>query len=364
MKNIVKLQERGLKMNNKVVDLFSGVGGLSLGFRMAGFQIVIANEIDEQIAEAYIKNHPDTTMINDDITKMDIKEIFKNFKDVQVVIGGPPCQGFSQKGKREILDDPRNYLFKYFYDVVNYIKPEYFVIENVPNILTAHNGIFKKEIYNLFEKIGYSLNSGILNAADYGVPQYRKRAFIIGKKCNQSIKMPKKGNETITAWDAISDLAYLNSGEGEFKSDYILPYNNEYQKRMRYKSEYLYNHIATKHNKIVLERMSYIPENGGRGDLPEEHKTKSIYSGTWGRIVKNEPSVTITTRFDTPSSGRFTHPFLNRAITVREAARLQSFPDDFVFYGSKMSQMKEVGNAVPPLLAYAIAKQIKEDMEV
>lgn len=351
-------------MNSKVVDLFSGVGGLSLGFRMAGFPIAIANEIDEQIAEAYTINHPDTIMINEDITKIDIKEIFKNFKDTEVIIGGPPCQGFSQKGKREILEDPRNYLFKYFYDVVNYIKPKYFVIENVPNILTAHNGIFKKDIYELFEKVGYSLNSEILNAADYGVPQYRKRAFIIGKKGNQAVKMPKKGNMITTAWDAISDLAYLNSGEGEFKSEYLFPYKSEYQKRMRCKSEYLYNHVATKHNKIVLERMNYIPENGGRADLPEEHKTKSIYSGTWGRITKHEPSVTITTRFDTPSSGRFTHPFLNRAITVREAARLQGFPDDFVFYGSKMSQMREVGNAVPPPVAYAIAKQIKEDMEV
>lgn len=350
-------------MLNSVIDLFSGVGGLSKGFELEGFSPVLANEIDESIAYAYKKNHPGVMMINEDITKLIIEEVFSKYIGVAVVIGGPPCQGFSQKGKRNITDDPRNYLFKYFFDVVKFIKPKYFVIENVPNILTANEGSFKKEIYKLFENIGYTLNSSILNAADYGVPQNRRRAVIIGKYGSNKVDMPIIINRKNTVWDSISDLAYLNSGEGEQISKYRILPNTEYQRKMRENSEALYNHQATRHSDIAIQRMQMIPINGSRADLPQEHLTKSIFSGTWSRINKDELSVTITTRFDTPASGRFMHPYLNRAITVREAARIQSFPDNYVFYGTKTSQMKQVGNAVPPLLAKAIAKQIRKDME-
>jgi DNA (cytosine-5-)-methyltransferase len=350
-------------MLNNIIDLFSGVGGLSKGFEWEGFSPVLANEIDESIATSYRKNHPGVTVINEDITKLKIEEVFLKYKGVCSVVGGPPCQGFSQKGKRNIIDDPRNYLFKYFFEVVNYVKPKYFVIENVPNILTANKGSFKREIYNIFENIGYTLNSNVLNASDYGVPQNRRRAIIIGKLGYEKVEMPPMCNRTTTVWDAISDLAYLNSGEGEQSSNYIFSPLTDYQRKMRGNSTILYNHQATKHSDIALKRMMLIPVNGNRSDLPKEHLTKSIFSGTWSRINKDELSVTITTRFDTPASGRFMHPFLNRAITVREAARIQSFPDDFVFYGIKTSQMQQVGNAVPPLLAKAIAKVIRKDIE-
>ena len=169
----------------------------------------------------------------------------------------------------------------------------------------------------------------------------------------------------VTIWDAISDLAYLESGEGKDTQAYKLPAESDYEKLLRGDSEVLYNHVATKHSPLALERLALIPPNAGKEVLPKEHLTKSIYSGTWTRMRKDEISVTITTRFDTPSSGKFTHPYLNRAITVREAARIQSFPDSFRFVGNKGSQMKQVGNAVPPLLAAAIAdvimKDIKED---
>ncbi|MCB4226143.1 DNA cytosine methyltransferase [Mannheimia haemolytica] len=350
-------------MTKKVIDLFAGIGGLSQGFRNEGFSIVLANEIDPDIADSYKKNHKDTIMINEDIQKLDIPNVFAKYNDIDVIIGGPPCQGFSQKGSRKLLDDPRNFLFRNFYESVKFIKPKYFVIENVPTILTAKNGMFKNEIYKLFEEIGYKLNSDVLSAYDFGVPQLRKRAILIGRKGQYSLDMPKPNSKKITSWEAISDLAYLNSGEGEFISDYKNKPLNEYQKTLRGNENKLYNHEVTKHSSLALERMKLIPENGDKSDLPNEHRTKSIYSGTWGRIIKDKPSVTITTRFDTPSSGRFVHPFLHRAITVREAARLQSFPDSTIFYGSKTVQMKQVGNAVPPLLAQAIAKVIKNDME-
>ena len=348
----------------KVIDLFSGVGGLSLGFEMQGFDIVLANEYDPDIADSYAKNHQQTKMIVGDITALDLNQMFADYADcVDVIIGGPPCQGFSQKGKRRTINDDRNFLFKSYVNVVDLVKPKFFVMENVPSLLTAENGFFINEIKCLFSKIGYSLEYGILNASDYGVPQNRRRAIIIGRRGNIPPSLPKPVEKRVTIWDAISDLAFLSSGEGEEIQRYRNEPESDYQKKLRKGSKLLYNHIATKHSAVTLQRLSLIPPNAGREVLPTEHLTKSIYSGTWSRMRKDEISVTITTRFDTPSSGKFTHPYLNRAITVREAARIQSFPDTFRFYGPKSSQMKQVGNAVPPLLASEIAKAIKQDLK-
>lgn len=350
--------------NPKVIDLFAGVGGMSLGFEQKGFEVVLANEIDKSIADAYKKNHKHTEMLTEDITKLNIKKVFGKYKNkIDVVVGGPPCQGFSQKGQRKTINDDRNFLFKQFVDVVKVVEPRYFVMENVPNLLTTENGFFKKEIEMLFNSMGYNLEMGVFNAADFGVPQNRKRAIIIGKKNSDAPKIKVDKKKRTTVWDAISDLAFLHSGEGEEVQDYRCKAQSSYQRKIRKGSRKLYNHMATRHTKLALERLKLIPPNAGKEVLPKEHLTKSIYSGTWTRMRKDEISVTITTRFDTPSSGKFTHPFLDRAITVREAARIQSFPDTFIFYGNKSSQMKQVGNAVPPLLAAKIAETIVDDME-
>lgn len=351
-------------MKPKMIDLFAGVGGLSTGFEQAGFDVVFANEYDPSIAEAYHLNHPTTTIAVADITKLDFEKTFAPYVGkIDVVVGGPPCQGFSQKGQRKTINDPRNFLFKYYIKVVEKLKPTYFVMENVPNLLTAEKGYFKKEIEDLFNGLGYQLTMGVLNAEDYGVPQSRHRAVIIGKLNAPAPQLPQRLTENVTIWDAISDLAFLNSGEGTEDQPYRYPPQTEYQKCLRKNSASLHNHVATNHSKIALQRLALIPPNAGREALPEEHLTKSIYSGTWTRMRKDESSVTITTRFDTPSSGKFTHPFLNRAITVREAARIQSFPDTYIFSGTKGSQMKQVGNAVPPRLALAIASVIMDDIK-
>lgn len=350
-------------MSYTMIDLFSGVGGLSLGFEMAGFKAVLANEYDASIAESYVKNRPHVKMIVNDITQLPIQETFSEYRDkIDLIVGGPPCQGFSQKGQRKSINDERNFLFRYYYEVVALVKPKYFVMENVPNLLTTEDGYFKKEIESLFESIGYKIVADVLNASDFGVPQNRKRAVIIGRLGDYPLSMPKPKTKKVTIWDAISDLAYLESGEGSEVQKYRYAPQSEYQRILRDGSILLHNHVATKHSELALERLRLIPPNKGREVLPPEHLTKSIYSGTWSRMLKDDISVTITTRFDTPSSGRFTHPFLNRAITVREAARIQSFPDTFVFHGNKTSQMKQVGNAVPPLLAKAIAEVILEDI--
>ncbi len=352
-------------MNKKMIDLFAGVGGLSLGFEQCGFEVVLANEYDPSIAEAYIKNRKAPNMIVEDITKLPIPETFDKYRgEVDLIVGGPPCQGFSQKGQRKSINDPRNFLFKYFVETVRTVRPKYFVMENVPGLLTTEKGYFKKEIMALFGEMGYVMNADVLCASDYGVPQARRRAFFIGKLSDWApVQMPEKHKKVVTIWDAISDLAFLNSGEGEEIQDYRIDTQSDYQKEMRANSPLLYNHVATNHSQIALERMKMIPPKGGKEFLPEEHLTKSIYSGTWARMDADDVSVTITTRFDTPSSGKFTHPYLDRAITIREAARIQSFPDDFHFFGTKSSQMKQVGNAVPPRLARAVALAILEDDE-
>jgi len=352
-----------MQQNPKIIDLFAGVGGLSLGFEMAGFDVALANEYDPSIAESYIKNRSSTNMIVADIAKLPIKDMFAKFIDeVAAVVGGPPCQGFSQKGQRKSLDDERNFLFKYFYEVVKLVQPQYFLMENVPNLLTTEDGYFLKEIEKMFNEAGYSIDADILNAAEFGVPQNRKRAFVLGKKGEEKLALPKPINKIVTIWEAISDLAFLESGEGTDEQPYKHAPQSVFQELLRGSQNTLYNHISTRHAPIALERMAMIPPGGGKESLPKEHITKSIYSGTWVRMNKDEVSVTITTRFDTPSSGKFTHPYLHRAITVREAARLQSFPDSFRFYGTKGSQMKQVGNAVPPLLAKAVADTIFQDI--
>lgn len=351
-------------MSPKVIDLFAGAGGFSLGFEQEGFDIILANEYNPVIASAYKENHKVEEVITGDIRALSLGDVFGRFRNtIDVIIGGPPCQGFSQKGKRNTVGDERNFLFQYYAKAVELVNPRYFVMENVPNILTAEDGYFAKEIEKMFCTAGYQLRMGVLNAADFGVPQNRRRAFVIGKKGGPALDFPNPVSCKVTVWDAVSDLAYLESGEGEEEQAYRFDVQSDYQKMLRNGSVVLYNHKATRHSKTALERMAMIPPNAGKEVLPKEHLTKSVFSGTWTRMAKDEVSVTITTRFDTPSSGRFMHPFLNRAITVREAARIQSFPDTFRFMGSKGIQMKQAGNAVPPLLARAIAETILDDLK-
>ena len=345
-------------MQIRVIDLFAGAGGLSQGFKEAGFEIIYANEIDEQFCKTFSKNHKKTIVDNRDINTLNIKKEFKRFKGTNIVAGGPPCQGFSQKGNRKGLQDDRNFLFKKFIEVVDAIQPEVFVMENVPNLITSSDGYFFKEIKGFFNLLGYSINHKILNAYDYGIPQKRRRAFLIGNRISKKFIFPAEEYLKVNVEEAISDLPKLKSGEGKNFQDYSRLPKSNYQRMLRKKSKGIYNHIATNHSEGALEKLSLIPPFGDKSNLPTQLRTKSIYSGTWGRIDPKGPSRTITTRFDTPSSGEFTLNKQDRCLTVREAARLQSFSDKFIFYGNKSSQMKQVGNAVPPLLAKKIGVEI------
>lgn len=347
------------KTKLKVLDLFSGVGGMSYGFEMAGFEVVAAIEFDKSIAESMLKNHKNTKIYIDDIRNIKPEKVKSDVGQIDIIVGGPPCQGFSLKGKRGGLNDERNFLFREYVKYVAYFKPKYFVIENVPTILSSNNGYFKEEIIKEFTKLGYKISCGILNASDFGVPQNRRRAIFIGTKLKNSISLPLKNNkEKVTVWDAISDLAYLNSNEGLFEDDYKFKAKSQFQNELRKNSKKLFNHQSTNHSKVAIDRLKRIPPEKGKEFLSE--KITSTFGQTWGRLEKNKQSPTIVTRFDTPSNGKNSHPFLHRAITPREAARIQSFPDNFVFYGNKTSINKQIGNAVPPLLGKAIADHIKK----
>lgn len=349
-------------MEFRILDIFCGAGGFSAGFEQnQNFKTKIAVDIDKFVLETFKFNFPEAKIINGDIreniTKNEIIKLSKKLK-INMIIGGPPCQGFSLKGKQLGLQDPRNFLFLEFIELVNKIKPEIFVIENVKNLIYCSNGYFIKEIQEKFSNMGYIVNFGILNAKDFGVPQNRERAIIIGS-LNKFIDLPISHKpKNITIHDAISDLNYLESGEGEFESNYIMKPLSQYQIDRRNNSDKLYNHKATNHSLFAIKKLKLIPPECDKKSLPKKYWGRQKFNSTWSRLQWNSISPTIDTRFDTPSNGKNSHPILNRSITPREAARIQSFNDNFVFVGKKTNICKQIGNAVPPLLGKAIADQI------
>jgi len=346
----------------RILDLFCGAGGLSWGMdKNPHFQTTVALDFDAQAADTFKKNMPYAEVVVGDITDSTVKERIVSLAQqtgVNMIIGGPPCQGYSMKGKKLGLEDPRNFLFREYLSLVEKLQPEVFVIENVKGLLLSANGWFKAQIIDAIEGLGYTVKFGILNAADFGVPQSRERAIFICSK-HREIPLPAPTVERrTTVRDAISDLAYLESNEGDFEQEYTTDAQSDYQSMMRTGSTKLYNHKASNHKQVAIDKLKLIPPEQGKECLPEEMHGKQKFKTTWGRLKWDEVSPTIDTRFDASSNGTNNHPFLNRAITPREAARIQSFDDRFVFYGSKVYVRKQVGNAVPPLLAKAIADQI------
>lgn len=359
---LIKRRKRDTKMEFRILDLFCGAGGMSYGMhKNKHFETKVALDINEKLAQTFAKNIQSAELIIGDIQDKKIKEKIVNLskeKKVNMIIGGPPCQGFSLKGKKLGLDDPRNFLFIEYLHLVQDLKPDVFVIENVKSLMSTSNGWFKNQIISEIEKIGYEVSVGIVRASDYGVPQNRERVIFLCSK-GRAISLPKPTvSELVTVRDAIEDLAYLNSNEGAFEQEYITETKSDYQKLMRSRSEKLYNHKASKHSEIAIHKLSMIPPEKGKECLPDGLLGKQKFNSTWGRLKWDEPSPTIDTRFDAASNGTNNHPFLNRAITPREAARIQSFDDKFIFYGNKVDIRTQIGNAVPPLMAKAIADQI------
>ena len=351
----------------KILDLFSGAGGFSYGMEKNNhFETVIAVDFNPNALDTFKHNMPNTHIINGDITDAEIKTQIIALSErlkVNMIIGGPPCQGFSLKGKKLGLNDPRNYLFNEYLNIVETLQPDVFTIENVKALLSTSSGWFKNQIIEKVHKLGYYVSYGILNASAFGVPQSRERAIFLCCK-EKEISLPVGSSKVVTVKEAIGDLAYLNSGEGEFEQEYLYEPISDYQRARRKNCEKLYNHKASNHSAIAIKKLSMIPPECGKEHLPQELLGRQQFSGTWGRLKWDCVSPTIDTRFDASSNGTNNHPFLNRAITPREAARLQSFDDEFVFIGAKVQIRQQIGNAVPPLLAKAIADKIYEEIGV
>lgn len=390
----------GRKKQYKVIDLFSGAGGFGLGFKMAGYELCLSVEIDEWATDTLAANNNNGMIIlKDDIRNYETKTAILNACKVipDVVIGGPPCQGFSNaRSFKRKMNDPRNSLFKDFAKWVEYLQPTIFIIENVKGILSrcdSKGSRIIELIRNAFSDIGYSnLNIWLLNAGEYGVPQLRERVFIVGHKKNIAIEAPQtthyiskrgKGLEkAVSVKEAISDLPKISASEGQEIMEYKAEAKTEYQIWARGNRKILYNHVAMKHTKRVIERFSNIDIGESVFDVPLKHKARKrngngeiseqSFNMNNRRLDPNKPSSTIPASF----YSSFIHPYLNRNITGREAARLQSFPDNYRFMGKRtlisskllkrngaphynyLSQYNQIGNAVPPLLSKAIAEHI------
>lgn len=345
-----------MKNNLKIIDLFCGAGGLSLGFESQGFESILAIDTWNNAIETFNNNRMNKVGIVEDISKIDKKFIDSKIKEhVNGVIGGPPCQGFSLAGKRD-EDDVRNKLYQEYFKTLSLIGPDFFVIENVTGILSMKNGAVKEDIIKKASDIGYNVYQNKLISSDYGVPQNRVRVFFVGIKKEfdkGNFSFPKKFDYKVTCEEAISDLPSLDNHCDN--TQYLSNPINEYQKKMRKKSNNVFNHECTHHTQETKVLISHVPEGGSIKDLPDKLKGNRKYSSLLRRMNSKTQSNTIDTGHRT-----YFHYQENRILSVREAARIQSFPDDYIFAGAKVNQYKQVGNAVPPLLAEQIAKVIKD----
>lgn len=358
-----------MKKKYTVVDLFCGAGGLSKGFMDAGFDVVLGVDFNEPSLQTFGANHGNAKAMKLDLfDHNNIKEIKKYLDDkkieLDVLVGGPPCQGFSLAGKRE-EDDERNILYSAMVKTAKTLKPKIVVLENVPGMLKLYDGKGAKRIINDFSELGYKMHAQVLYAPDFGVPQIRKRVVFVGilnGKKDFEYPMPKVKEENyVTCEQAISDLPTLeNDYDYSLNTirDYLTEPTSEYQKMMRKNSTKVNNHFPTKHAQKTIDNIAKIPDGGNYKNLPEDESKKFKYHESLTRYNSKKPSLTI----DTGHRTHFHYKY-NRIPSVRESARLQSFPDDFIFYGNKQEQYKQVGNAVPPLLGKAVAEKIKEVLD-
>ena len=344
------------KKQYKVLDLFCGCGGLSSGFSNAGYEVLLGIDHWSDALTTFSHNHPGSRTLQADLQELapeDVSQQF-NISDIDVIVGGPPCQGFSIAGKR-IIDDARNKLYKSFVRFVEYFSPNAFVMENVPNILSIGNGAVKEEIFSDFKRLGYKVQCKVLCAADYGVPQNRRRAFFVGLKDRDFSFPPPTTQSPVTCREALGDLPEMTLADG---ASYPTPATTEYQKLMRKSSQGVYNHLATVHTEQTKKIISMVPDGGNYLDLPLELQNTRKVHIAWTRFRSDRPSFTI----DTGHNHHFHYEY-NRVPTARESARLQSFPDDYIFLCNKTSQLKQIGNAVPPLLALAVAVHLRSFLQ-
>lgn len=344
------------------IDIFSGAGGLSLGAEMAGFEIRYAVEKDKCAAMTYRYNHPNTLVLEDDIHNINPLEYLHAGEHVNIVFGGPPCQGFSFSNTRtRNLQNPSNNLFEEFLRFVSVLLPDWFLFENVEGFYRFEKGFLRDKVKHCFEELGYTVNDSILIASDFGVPQHRNRFIMVGNRNGLLFRFPEKHPKVYSVIDAIGDLPELTNGQ----MDDSLPYKcsvkeaSEYAQMMRRGSRTSKQNYVSRNADYVVERYKFIAQGENWEAIPEElmtnYKNKNLcHSGIYKRLVANKPSVVISNY----RKNMLIHPYQDRGLSVREAARLQSFPDKFIFKGNLMSIQQQIGNAVPPLLAKAVFNQI------
>lgn len=354
------MSEKNKIVKLNCIDLFCGCGGLSKGFLDAGYKVLVGVDNNQPALDTFKLNHQGGIPLNADLSKQETFDEIKSLageNNIDVIIAGPPCQGFSLSGPRN-FDDERNKLYLAVIEMVKQFKPLGFIIENVPGMATLYDGQIKDEILRRFRAMDYNIECKILCAADYGVPQTRKRLIFMGIRKDVGIpKFPDpilKPENYVTCKDAISDLPSLVDNIGSETAEYESKPLTEYQKKMRGNCKILHNHVGTKHTQLVIDTISLVPEGGNWKDLPQGWGESRKFHEAWTRYDGNKPSKTI----DTGHRNHF-HYKWNRVPTIREDARLQSFPDDFVFLGNKTQQNRQVGNAVPPLLGYALGNALK-----
>lgn len=355
-----------MKKQLTCVDLFSGAGGLSRGFYDAGYEVVLGVDFDEAALKTFKANHGTAEALKLDLFNHENIQVIIDYLEkrnisLDVLVGGPPCQGFSIAGPRD-MNDKRNTLYLAMVKLAKTILPKAIVLENVPGMLQTNGGIGAKRIIDDFTSLGYNMTAKILYAPDYGVPQIRKRVFFVGLlNSNIPFTFPEptvKPQQYVTCEEAIGDLPALEGIYGEEIQDYECPPLSDYQKLMRENSKHIYNHIGSIHEAKTIELLKLIPEGKNYKSLPPELAARFKYHEALTRYHSKKPSLTI----NTGHRSHF-HYKWNRIPTVRESARLQSFPDDFVFYGSKAEQYRQVGNAVPPMLGRSVATQLKSFLE-
>ncbi|MFC3173486.1 DNA cytosine methyltransferase [Novosphingobium bradum] len=363
--------------NMKAVDLFCGAGGISTGLASAGFEIVAGIDIEAKFLASFKHNFPETLALNENVLDFSPAEFGKRIgiepAELTLLAGGPPCQGFSKNVPRKYryLEDPKNLLVKRFLDYCEHLRPKLVLMENVAEMKNGFGGQYTSEVVHRLEAAGYSVTHAVLNAADYGVPQRRRRAFFLADREGVALRVPhpthlpsksalpltgEQGH--VSVWDAIGDLPPVRHGEGQAVTNYATAPFSAYQKLVRNAGGSVKNHVARPLQPTQYERLASIGPGQGHADLPKHLQVKGGYSGAYGRLTKDMVAPTITRWVFHPGSGRFGHPVDVRTLTIREIARIQGFPDSFEFVGSFTQQAGQLGNAVPPLLAQRVVEDL------
>lgn len=358
-----------------VVDLFCGAGGLSEGLRQAGFKVLAGSDIDAAAGKTFVATHPEAEFFLGPIQDLTVSKLLKSTGlkkgELDVLVGGPPCQGYSVYNHGRGVHDPRAGLFREYLRIVKGVMPKWLVMENVSGLTSIADGGIIREIEEGMGALGYRVKWKILKAEEYGVPQERRRIVFIANRLGAPIRFPKATHGPgllpyVTIWDAISDLPAIENGDTQGVDHYASQPMTAFQNDVRGGSNRLTNHTASRLSAINLERMKHIPAGGSWRDIPFEllpegmkRAKRSDHTKRYGRPRKTDLSCTVLTKCDV-HWGAYIHPVQDRAITVREAARLQSFPDFFEFQGSRTEQYVQVGNAVPPMLGRAIGRALLE----